>query len=209
MQPEKKIPDSSEKTVSNLKTKRNEVISTVLMFLAAIVIAFLLTAYVFQQYEVDGPSMQTTLYNQNRLIVVKYQRTWARITGHAYIPNIGNIIIFNENGLYNADGVPEKTLVKRVVALPGDRVVISNGVLTVYDKQHPKGFDPDKTMPYGKVIKYTSGNINLTLPKDEIYVLGDNRTDSCDSRCFGPVNVNQIIGRLVLRIYPFSDINVF
>jgi len=195
------------------KTRKQDVLSTILMFFIAGVIAFILTAYVFQQYEVAGPSMQTTLFNQNRLIVIKYERTWARITGNSYIPNIGNIIIFHENGLYSADGASENTLVKRVVALPGDRVLIKNGILTVFDKQHPNGFDPDKTLSYGKVIGYTSsensGNINLILPKNEIYVLGDNRGDSCDSRCFGPINVNQIIGRLALRIYPFSKITIF
>ena len=207
MQPEDNI--EKNKNNNSLKSRRASILSTLLMFFAAIIIALLLTSFVFQQYEVDGPSMQTTLYNQNRLIVVKYQRTWARITGHDYIPQIGNIIIFNENGLYDINGLPEKTLVKRVVALPGDRVVISNGVLKVYDKQHPKGFDPDTTLPYGNVIQYTSGNVNIILPKNDIYVLGDNRANSCDSRCFGPVNTNQIIGKLVLRVYPFSEIKLF
>jgi signal peptidase I len=215
MKPEKNTKDEPKITLSlDPKTKKkSEVVSTIIMFVAAALIAFVLSVYVFQQYEVDGPSMQTTLYNQNRLIVVKYERTWARITGHPYIPNIGNIIIFHENGLYSSDGTPENTLVKRVVALPGDRVVIANGVLTVYDKQYPKGFDPDKTLSYGKVIGYTSSesstNINLVLPKNEIFVLGDNRTNSCDSRCFGPVNVNQIIGKLALRIYPFNKLTLF
>jgi signal peptidase I len=214
MEPEKNNKETISKPALNQKTKKkSEVISTLIMFVVAIAIALVLAVYVFQQYEVDGPSMQTTLFNQNRLIVVKYERTWSRITGNPYIPNIGNIIIFHENGLYSADGSPEDTLVKRVVALPGDRVVIANGVLTVYDKQHPNGFDPDKTMSYGKDIGYTSSegpnNINLVLPKDEIFVLGDNRSDSCDSRCFGPINVNQVIGKLALRIYPFSKMTIF
>ncbi|HUY53086.1 MAG TPA: signal peptidase I [Candidatus Dormibacteraeota bacterium] len=179
------------------------------MFLLAILIAFLLTAFIFQQYQVDGPSMQTSLYNQNRLIVVKYQRTWARITGHPYVPKRGDIIIFNQGGLYNINGLPEKILVKRVVGLPGDRVVVSNGILKIYNKQHPVGFDPDKTQSYGKVIGYTSGNIDITLSKNYIYVMGDNRSDSLDSRVFGPVNTSQIIGKLVLRIYPFNTVKLF
>ena len=191
------------------KQKKHEVISTILMFCIAIAIAFLLTAYVFQQYQVDGPSMQSTLYNQNRLIVVKYQKTWSRLTGHPYIPSRGDIIIFNENGLYNANGLPEKTLVKRVIGLPGDRIVISNGLLKVYNKQNPKGFDPDATLAYGKVIGYTSGNIDRVLPKNYIFVMGDNRSNSEDSRSFGPININQIIGKLALRVYPFNTIKLF
>ena len=64
-------------------------------------------------------------------------------------------------------------------------------------------------MSYGKVIPYTSGTLNMVLPKNYIFVMGDNRTDSLDSRVFGPVNVNQIIGKLVLRIYPFSSVKMF
>jgi signal peptidase I len=89
--------------------------------------------------------------------------------------------------------------------------VIKNGSITIYNKQHPNGFDPDTTLPYGKEhpLPYTSGNINITLGKDQIFVCGDNRTDSLDSRIFGPVNVNQIIGKLVVRIYPFSNVEAF
>src|SRR5665213_3361925 len=126
MEPEKNTKAETKQTLTpdSRRKKKSEVVSTIIMFVAAVLIAFVLSVYVFQQYAVDGPSMQTTLYNQNRLIVVKYERTWAKITGHPYIPNIGNIIIFHENGLYSSDGTPENTLVKRVVALPGDRVVI-------------------------------------------------------------------------------------
>lgn len=193
------------------KHKNSEVFSTVLMFCTAIAIAFLLTTYVFQQYQVNGPSMQTTLHNQNRLIVVKLARTWSRITGHPYIPNRGDIIIFHENGLYNSDGVPENTLVKRVIGLPGDKMVFANGTITIFNSQHPKGFNPDKTMSYGKVIPYTSAPpiTTIIVPKDHVFVMGDNRTDSLDSRVFGPIDVNQIIGKLVLRIWPFNSIELF
>ncbi|HUC95697.1 MAG TPA: signal peptidase I [Candidatus Saccharimonadia bacterium] len=210
-----KEPKKINKTLKdkpNIKLRQSKgLLSTALMFLFALVIAFLLTTFIFQQYQVDGPSMQTTLFNGNRLIVVKYQRTWARITGHPYIPGRGSIIIFNENGLYNAAGQPEKQLVKRVIGLPGDHIVIKNGMITIYNKQHPKGFDPDKTLSYynGKTIPYTSGTINLTLPANEIFVCGDNRTNSLDSRVFGPINVNTIVGKLDMRIYPFNSLRFF
>jgi signal peptidase I len=69
-------------------------------------------------------------------------------------------------------------------------------------------------MPYGKVIGYTGDgsngkDINIVLPKNYIFVCGDNRPDSLDSRYFGPINVNQVIGKLAFRIYPFNDAKVF
>jgi signal peptidase I len=104
-----------------------------------------------------------------------------------------------------------KQLVKRVIGLPGDHIVIKNGSIDIFNKQHPNGFDPDTTLAYGKAhpLPYTSGDIDITLGKDQIYVCGDNRTDSLDSRIFGPVNVNQIIGQLVARIYPFNTLEAF
>jgi len=180
-------------------------LSTIGVLLLAPIIAILLTLYVFQSYQVDGPSMQNTLHNNDRLIVWKLPRTWARITGHQYVPKRGDIVIFTETGLSNyGDTQNTKQLVKRVIGLPGDHVVVQNGVITIFNKQHPHGFDPDKTLAYGKAgaIPYTSGDINITLGKNQLFVCGDNRGDSLDSRIFGPIQTNQVIGQLVSRIYP-------
>jgi len=195
--------------VQKTSGSKNTVLSFVAVFVVAAIIALLLTMDVFQQYQVDGSSMQTTLQNGNRLIVDKVPRTWARITGHPYIPKRGDIIIFVENGLYGLNDSGSDQLIKRVIGLPGDRVVVKDGYVTIYDKAHPNGFRPDKTLPYGKVIPYTSGNIDLVVPVNEVFVMGDNRGDSLDSRIFGPVPVSNIIGQLVVRIYPLSEMSRF
>ena len=188
-----------------------DILSTLFVIAAALALALLLITFVFQSYQVDGPSMQNTLQNNDRLIVWKVPRTLARITGSAYIPNRGDIVIFNESGLAAYGQTNTKQLVKRVIGLPGDHIVIKNGSIAIYNKQHPNGFDPDTTLSYGKEhpLPYTSGNIDITLGKDQIFVCGDNRTDSLDSRIFGPVNANQIIGKLIVRIYPFSNLEAF
>ncbi len=185
------------------------IFTTGLLFVAALLVALFLTSFVFQQYQVDGPSMQTTLHNQDRLIVIKVPKTWSDLTGHPYIPTRGTVIVFNQGGLYNAEGVQEKQLIKRVIGLPGDRVVIKNNVVTIYNKANPKGFEPDKTMAYGKVITYTTGDIDTTIKPGFVFVMGDNRPDSLDSRYFGPVNAKNIIGKLQARIYPFNSVNVY
>jgi signal peptidase I len=191
--------------------KWRSVLSTMAIIIIAPLIALCLTAYVFQSYQVDGPSMQTTLMNNDRLIVNKIPRTWSKITGHPYIPKRGDIIIFSDAGLGAALPGPTKQLIKRVIALPGDHLVIQNDVITVYNKQHPKGFDPDKTLGYfkGRTIPITTGTVNMIIPKDEVFVCGDNRTDSLDSRVFGPVPVNNIVGQLSLRILPLDKLQAF
>jgi signal peptidase I len=213
---EDKLKMSSVNHHTPLKIQGNrfrftDFLSTFLVVVVALVLALALITYVFQSYQVDGPSMENTLQNNDRLIVWKVARTWSRVTGHPYIPNRGDIVVFNESGLAAYGQTNTKQLIKRVIGLPGDHVVIKNGAITIYNKTHPNGFDPDTALLYGKThpLPYTAGNIDITLGKNQIFVCGDNRTDSLDSRIFGPVNVNNIIGKLVLRIYPFSSFKAF
>ncbi|HEY8999377.1 MAG TPA: signal peptidase I [Candidatus Saccharimonadales bacterium] len=189
------------------------IITTAAILVAAPLVAILLTAFVFQSYEVDGPSMQTTLHNNDRLIVWKLPRTWARITGHQYVPKRGDIVVFVGGPALTPYGQDaSRQLIKRVVALPGERVQVKDGKLVVYNAQHPNGFDPDDTLSYGKVIGDTEPmNTNgiITLGPNQIFVCGDNRPDSLDSRSFGPVNTNQIVGTLAARVLPLSSAERF
>jgi len=188
-----------------------EFLSTAGVLIMALIIAITLIAFVFQSYQVDGESMQNTLHNNDRLIVWKTPRTWARITHHQYVPKRGDIIIFNETGLSAYGQDDSKQLVKRVIGLPGDRVVVSDGIITVFNQDHPDGFQPDTVLAYGSnnAIPYSSGSIDVTLGSDQLFVCGDNRGNSLDSRIFGPIKTSQVIGKLVARIYPFSDAEKF
>lgn len=196
--------------------KRNEglrnVLSTLSVLLIAPLIALLLTAFVFQSYQVDGQSMETTLQDKNRLIVWKVPRTWARITRHAYIPHRGDIVIFTDEALSMYGEDPGKQLIKRVIALPGERVVVKDNTVTVYNKEHPQGFDPDTTLPYGQglsTVTETPGEIDITVPAGQVFVMGDNRKNSLDSRLLGPVDANHIIGKLAIRVMPLSEAKRF
>ncbi len=199
---------TSEDTVPS---KRREILSTLGILVGAVLVAFFIIAFVFRSYQVDGTSMLNTLQNGDKVIIWKVPVTWADITGHPYIPKRGDIIVFTETGLARFGQTNTKQLIKRVIGLPGDRVVLKNGNYTIYNAHHPHGFDPDKTLPYGKnhAIPYTSGSVNIKLGPDQIWVSGDNRPDSLDSRYFGPINAHQIIGKLVLRIFPIDHARVF
>lgn len=188
-----------------------DLLSIVAVFAAAIILALGLITFVFQSYQVDGQSMESTLQNDDRLIVWKVPRTWARITHQEYVPNRGDIVIFTENNLSQYGQTDVKQLVKRVIGLPGDRVVIKDSTITIYNKTHPEGFQPDKTLPYGQHHDFplTAGNLDITLASNQIFVCGDNRTNSLDSRMFGPVDLSDVVGRLVLRVYPFNTFEAF
>lgn len=202
-------PHRAAKRTSQHHEGLGSIVSTVAVLLIAPLVAIFLTAFVFQSYQVDGPSMQTTLFNNDRLIVWKVPRTWARITHHQYVPKRGDVVIFVENQLSGYGQEPGKQLIKRVIALPGERLVVKGNSVTVYNKEHPNGFQPDKALPYGKVIPETAGDIDMVIPKNQIFVMGDNRPDSLDSRAFGPVSTNDIVGKLVLRVWPAGEMKSF
>lgn len=181
------------------------VVSTVLILLAAPLIAILLTTFVFQSYEVDGPSMETTLSNHDRLIVWKVPRTLARLTKNPYIPVRGEVVVFTKTDSPLPDHEAEdKQLIKRVIGLPGERVVVKDGKVTVYNKEHPGGFDPDAGTEYAESITVTPGNVDIVVPDSDIFVCGDNRNNSLDSRSFGTIKTEDIVGKLIFRIFPLS-----
>jgi signal peptidase I len=185
------------------------ILSTLMILLIAPIIAILLTAFVFQSYQVDGPSMLPTLHNNDRLIVWKLPKTWARITNNAYIPNRGDIIVFTEPKLSELGQDPSKQLIKRVIGLPGDRVVVKDGIVTVYNSEHPNGFHPDTDLPYHREGTDTAGDINTTVGPGQVYVLGDNRENSLDSRTFQSIDARNIVGKLVIRLLPLGDMKRF
>ena len=213
----KQSPDEQDVAVASddLNTPPSgwrELLSTVGILLTAVAVAFFIISFVFRSYQVDGTSMLNTLQNADKLIIWKVPRSWARLTGHPYIPKRGDIVVFTESNLAQYGQQNTKQLIKRVIGLPGDRVVVKNGKYIIYNAAHPKGFDPDETLAYGKggkAIPYTSGNIDVTLGSDQLFVSGDNRPDSLDSRYFGPINANQVIGKLFLRVFPINHSEVF
>lgn len=185
------------------------VASTILILVAAPLIAWLLISFVFQSYEVDGLSMETTLQDHDRLIVLKTGKTWSRITHKAYIPKRGDIVIFTKRGLYEFGQQDEKQLIKRVIALPGERVVIKDGDITVYNDQFPGGFKPDEAGHYHIIPHSTNDALDVTIPAGQIFVCGDNRGNSLDSRTFGPISINDVIGNLTLRIFPLNKLDAY
>ncbi|MCA9333298.1 signal peptidase I [Candidatus Saccharibacteria bacterium] len=205
--------DPDEPISDNNKQSKKEgwrsIASTLFIIIAAPVIALLLINFVFQSYEVDGPSMESTLQNTDRLIVWKMPRTIAKIKGSDYIPNRGDIIIFKRHGAVTETGSTDKQLIKRVIGLPGDRVVIKSGKVTIYNEENVNGFNPDAGVDHGNNTAHTDGNVDITVNEDEVFVLGDNRSNSLDSRFFGAVKAHEIVGKLEYRIFPFNKFEQF
>ena len=166
----------------------------------ALVLAFIINKIVFQSYEVYGQSMTPTLHEGDRLIISKLGRSWSSLLGHDYLPKRGEIIVFHN------PHEEQTQLVKRVVGLPGDRVVVSGGKLTVITPDDPLGFNFDER--FNLELSPTLGNIDEVVPEGRIFVVGDNRNPggSLDSRNdLGTVPLHELVGDLVIRIFPIGD----
>ncbi len=149
--------------------------------------------YLFKPFYVKGASMEPNFHDHQYLIIDE-------ITYRFNLPQRGEAVVFNspyEKGQY---------FIKRVIGLPGERVKVANGFVTIYNTEYPEGVFLDETyLPEGLL---TNGDIEVQLNADEYYVLGDNRTASLDSRTFGPINRSVIVGRTFFRGWPLDKVGV-
>jgi signal peptidase I len=163
------------------------------VLVVAVGLAVAVRAFVLQTYFIPSPSMEPTLLIGDRILVDK-------VSYHLHDVKRGDIVVFAKPPKEVAD--PSiKDLVKRVIGLPGDTVSSSGGRVYINGKPLHEPWLPPGTV--------TTGIATQRIPPNEYFVMGDNRADSQDSRFFGPIPRSLIVGRVILRIWPFSRIHAF
>ncbi len=157
-----------------------EILQTVIL---ALLIILPIRYFIFQPFIVKGQSMEANFEDGNYLIIDE-------ITYRIRDPKRGEVIVFKNpmNG--------HQRFIKRIIGLPGETVEISDGKIFISN-----GEKKILNEPYLNP-SFTAGDIQLTLGKDEYFVLGDNRQFSLDSRRFGPIKKKEIVGRVFLRLWP-------
>lgn len=175
------------------KRKKGSVWSEwVIVIVVAISAALLVRAFVLQQFAVSGHSMDTTLHDADRVLVNK-------LSYRMHDPNRGDVVV-----LKTIEGTGERDLIKRVVALPGETVEYRGCVLYIDGRELME--------PYLDPAVVTTTNCGpeqaaVEVPADHVYVMGDNRGGSKDSRdpSVGPIDYADIIGRAFVVIWPLGD----
>lgn len=176
-------PSRSRRERSAVGQAMREVVETIL---PAVLIALMIHLFLAQATRVEGYSMEPTLHGQERLVIEK-------LSFHFHPPERGDIVVLR---------VPEygkEMLIKRVIGLPGDTIAVQNGQVILngeplaedYINEPPRG-------TYGPTV----------VPPDSVFVMGDNRNNSNDSRAFGPIPYENIVGRAWIRYWPLQEVDM-
>lgn len=177
-------------TKSPAKRKVNAWLEWVVVIAVAVSAALVVRAYVLQQFAVAGTSMYSTLHDGDRVLVNK-------LSYRLHDPRRGDIVV-----LKTIESIGERDLIKRVVALPGETVEYTSCVLYIDGKKLVEPYlDATVVLPNQCGPDQTA----LTVPEGTVFVLGDNRNWSKDSRNLGPIKYDDIIGRAFVVIWPIGD----
>jgi signal peptidase I len=187
----------------------------ILEIIKIIVLAFIIIVpirvFLFQPFFVQGASMEPNFEDGQYLIINEFgfKETDIALGSHS----IWDIKSFRELDrqhpiVFRYPVDPKKFFIKRVIGLPGEKVKIENGEITIFNSEYPNGFVLDEK-EYIPATTKTKGDMTVTLKDNQYYVLGDNRSFSSDSRSWGPVPKEDIIGEVFLRAWPLDKMSVF
>jgi len=170
----------------------------VTVLVVALVIAITVRSLILQQFYISGPSMEATMFQDNRVLVNK-------LSYRLHDVHRGDVVVFDR---VTVDGqiVQHDDLIKRVIALGGETISISDCKVFINGKQLVESYLNDYDLAQTsledrcRVPKMD----DMTIPENQLFVMGDNRPQSFDSRMFGPIEQNLVVGRAFVIIWPFG-----
>ena len=184
-------PTAEEVSRAKSSRRRRATIEWIILIGAALVIALLIKTFLFQAFYIPSESMVPTLKVGDRVLVNKLSYELGDVSR-------GDIVVFKAPPEARSDGIDD--LVKRVIGLPGDTVEARDGKMYVNGRLLHEPYLPDGTQ---------TTNLEATkVPAGHLFMMGDNRAASRDSRFFGPIKESAVIGRVFVRIWPPGSVGL-
>ena len=172
---------------SGLSSGTRAFLDWVVVVVVALLVAFLVRTFVLAHFVVEGSSMHSTLETGDRVFVNK-------LSYRMHDPNRGDVVVLHE-----VTGASERDLIKRVIALPGETIEMSNCEVKVDGRTlHEPYLDPEVVTP----DNCGGETPPTTIPPDHVFVMGDNRGGSLDSRNLGPIDEDDLVGRAFVVFWP-------
>jgi signal peptidase I len=173
--------------------------------LVALAVALLLRVFVVQTFFIPSGSMEPTLQVGDRILVNK-------LSYHLHGVGRGDIVVFSRPPAENCGGTEVNDLVKRVIGMPGESISLSHGHVVIDGKVLNESWLPSSVQ--GVTVPGPPGTpYNLTtpyrIPANHYFMMGDNRTESCDSRYWGPISRSLIVGKVDVRVWPVTSFHFF
>lgn len=192
--------DSEKKSDGEEKSRPfSEAVSWVNNIIVAVVAMLVLNLFFFRSISVDGPSMNDTLMDKDRVL----------ITNLCYEPSFGDIVVIQADKLINRNtNLYGEAIIKRVIGVAGDTVRVNFSEGKVYRNGELLKEDYIKTLTTKRFLGYIESNVDYVVPENCVFVMGDNRNVSNDSRNLadiGFVDKNLIMGRAFVRVSPISQ----
>lgn len=160
----------------------------------AVLVVLGVRALLVQPFLVSGSSMEPTFQNGDYILINE-------ISYRFRAPERGEVVVFrfpqNESVFY----------IKRIIGLPGERVVVKNGEIKIFNQNHPEGFSLGEN--YLSIPMRKTDEKNISLKDGEYFMMGDNRNASSDSRQWGPAKKSEIIGEVWMRLWPLNKVMAF
>lgn len=184
---------SPHETQQHASSRNEHPLSEIIRFaVIALIIVLPIRLFIAQPFIVSGASMEDTFHNNEYLII-------DQLTYQFEEPKRGDVVVFR----YPRD--PSKYFIKRIIGVPGDTIAIEGGTVTITNDEYENGIPLEE--PY--VHTETRSELTRTLNADEYFVMGDNRTASSDSRVWGALPEDNIIGRVFVRLFPITEAEAF
>ena len=178
------------------------IVELVGVVVVAILVAVLLRTFVVATYSIPSGSMEPTLQIGDRIVVNK-------LSYHLHGVDRGNIVVFSTPPTEDCAGPAVSDLVKRVIGFPGELISLADGRVYINGHVLPEPYLPpdirNDTYPGPSNAAYSLHHA-YRIPAGDVFVMGDNRPQSCDSRYWGPIRESTIVGKVDMRIWPLSRI---